>query len=129
MKRQMNKTKENQQKSKKKKVFSLMFKNKTTKRMKTKTEMHKPFHHFFFVVPTLIGFLAVLEIPFFILSGFLEIWRHPSNSFESLGNRYSIWLAQYLETNKSSSNLEDRVWVTDTPSIWLQSHKEWTITS
>ena len=59
MEKQMNKIKINQQKSQKN--FIPYVKRQNNKRKKTKKVMHKPFYHFFFVVPTLTCFLVSLE--------------------------------------------------------------------
>jgi len=78
--------------------------------------MHKPLPHFFFVVLTLTGFLVALEELFFDLSNFLKLWIHPSNSSKSLGNLCPTLSTQYSHTNlHSSSNLEERTWVTCIP--------------
>jgi len=61
----------NQQKSQTRSIPYV--KKQNNKRKKTKTEGHKSLHHFFFVAPTLIGFLVALETPFLGLPLFLEV--------------------------------------------------------
>ena len=72
--------------------------------------MHKPFHHFFFIVLlTLTSFLTALEIQFIGLLSFIEVWICPSNLSKSLENPCITQLVQYIETNLHSSlKLEER---------------------